>query len=486
MALAPDSINQFLDEPSAIFEYIERHHFEYVPPPEGHATKVKLLKIATVIFTGALQSFYSSVDWDAAERFHPLTPVLYTTTMIAYWVFGSWPFIKLIDDFTEPLTDNEIILIKSELTRDGRKILLISSFVVGTIVQIPAAAIAYFFNHRKLWRFVVAAVAGSPIPTLSLVRTHEAAQTLKRQTSYERRLQAFKDTMIPLVERNLDLLAQLDQVNKTELVATFRKIKSITHSRTRRQCYAALMLKDNAVVTKQPPKAARRFVALIGVDLTLSHMTLFGILSYRGAQLLISSPVGCAILTGTIFASTLYLESKAIGGRAVRAFDSAYNLFTGNYVPPLSAQFRPKLSFAIKALGLITACLAFPPAVELSDDFVDDPGWKHYFQITDSLAMVLFVSTAILDIIDGVIESHLLNRGKEEERDVLELKNEMKSFIRLIKKSPMIEFARFLRILPEKIWMEFVQDAEVTEASLDQYIKDHTPSEDPESQRLLK
>jgi len=94
-------------------------------------------------------------------------------------------------------------------------------------------------------------------------------------------------------------------------------------------------------------------------------------------------------------------------------------------------------------------------------------------EIANSCATVLLTSTAILDIVDQIIELSLTKLGSEEAKQLVELNENMRRFSYLLAKSPLLEFAFFLKAAPPELFKKLVQDTQVSTDALSSYLSDH-------------
>ncbi|KKM64902.1 hypothetical protein LCGC14_1496740 [marine sediment metagenome] len=102
-----------------------------------------------------------------------------------------------------------------------------------------------------------------------------------------------------------------------------------------------------------------------------------------------------------------------------------------------------------------------------------NPAFKAYMKIVSTMAIVLLVSTAMLDVIDGTVEKKINKLGTKEEKEILEIDKKMKRLINVIDKSPLIEFLKFVKIIPEETLNEILEKCNVTQSELDHYIQEY-------------
>ncbi len=87
------------------------------------------------------------------------------------------------------------------------------------------------------------------------------------------------------------------------------------------------------------------------------------------------------------------------------------------------------------------------------------------------MASVFLTSSAILDIVNEIIEYNILLRGSEEEKQILKLHQDMKQLPLVIQNSPMIEFARMVNAFPQEYLSSLLEDIELTQNDLDSYLR---------------
>ena len=128
-----------------------------------------------------------------------------------------------------------------------------------------------------------------------------------------------------------------------------------------------------------------------------------------------------------------------------------------------------KTTFALETLGLLIACLSWGPSVQAVRD-VTSGAFDLYLEVTVSLAVILLVSTAMQDIVNDLMESILLKRGSHDEKEIIGLNRKLKELTRVLKNSPFLEFARFLKMFPEDHFDRLTEGTEITTEALDAYL----------------
>ncbi|NGX48808.1 MAG: hypothetical protein K940chlam5_00400 [Candidatus Anoxychlamydiales bacterium] len=393
---------------------------------------------------------------------------------VGFWVVGSWSILNVIDEFTQPLTKEEKILLENHLSTLAKTVSIASSLVLSITSKSVTAYIAYTYNNENILMPIAVMLSDTSFPFYSSLLSTRKLLEKRSFSEIEKKINLMRYEIIELIESNRSLFVSKNKSEKEDSLTLFNRIKFRASKDERLKEFLPIIFQKNPEVEQTKiEKYGKNFFGLNGVHLTLSHMAFLGIISYVGGQLLTSSSVGGVIAATLTIGSNVYLEGTSLVKTAKRAFGGLYNLFTCRRRPALSKQLSPKLTFALSAIGLLTSIHSWGPNVQVADDYIEQKGFKAYMEIVSTMAIVLLVSTAMLDIIDGIVEKKIDKLGTKEEKEILEIDRKMKRLVNVIDKSPLIEFVKFAKIIPKETLDEVQKKCNVTQSELDHYIQEY-------------
>ncbi len=401
----------------------------------------------------------------------------------------SWALLNIIDDQMRPLSKEEAALLMQNMSGYKRGGILSASIVMGLISQTPFAYLAYVYNGKRVEMPVLMMLSDSWFPTYSTQLSINAALSQRSFSTFEKELSTIRYALIGLLEENRALLDKPE--GRMDYVRALRAFKD-NDAQDRPQAYMMHILEGRvATLSKEQlccegPKCVKPgdgLAWILGSAAFLSNMGAIGYISYIGWHQIYAEPGFDGTFAALAVGANLYVNGMSVPKTAVRLYNLAKSLLLCRYEPTLSDQLAPKLSFALKALGLATAALSYGPSVQISEDYFhgnstqygeySNEGLATYMEIANSCATVLLTSTAILDIVDQIIELSLTKLGSEEAKQLVELNENMRRFSYLLAKSPLLEFAFFLKAAPPELFKKLVQDTQVSTDALSSYLSDH-------------
>ena len=286
--------------------------------------------------------------------------------------------------------------------------------------------------------------------------------------------------MYGLIEANRQLLTVVGKETRNDFIASYESIQRLDEAPDRVAALYTLFTRRISDQTFDPPKYAKYIdytVKAYGYLCSACNIGTLGYIAWLGTDELTDSIYANITVTSLYVGTALYLNATAIPETAVTLFNLFKNIFTCNYQPTLSDQLTPKLSFSLKALGLVTAALSYGLAVELSEDYYSShEGLEIFMEITLSCATTFLVSMAILSITDQVLEYKIEKLGHEEEKNIIEIHKKMKKLSSVLTSSPLIEIALFLKIIPRESMEQLVAETEITITNLEHYLEIHNPT----------
>lgn len=401
----------------------------------------------------------------------------------------SWALLNMIDDQMRPLSKEEAALLSHRQGKCRNALILSGSVVVGLVSQTPFAYLAYVYNGKKVEMPIFMMLSDSWFPTYSTYLSVNAVLSRKSFTIFEQELLKVRLNLVNLIEANRALLDNPE--GRVDYVKALHAFKDQSTG-NRSQKYLEHMLEGRAHLLKKEASCCEgpncvsvgnTLSWLTGAVAFLSNMGAIGYVSYIGWSQIHPDPGFAGTFAALAVSANLYVNGTALPNTATRLYNLAKSIILCNYKPTLSDQLAPKLSFTLKALGLVTAGLSYGPSVQISKDYfgsnTTDTGLYSnedlatYMEVANSCATILLTTTAILDIVDQIVALSLVNLGNEEARQLVEINENMLRLSYLLSHSPLTEFALFINALPPSIFNQVVRDTQITQANLESYIQEN-------------
>lgn len=178
------------------------------------------------------------------------------------------------------------------------------------------------------------------------------------------------------------------------------------------------------------------------------------------------------VFAGLAVGSTAYLFGKSIMGTTQRMFNTFGNLLTGNEVRNIGWQLRPGLSFASTAIGLLIDVCALGPTYIIWGEFygAQESIIKHeFFQNAMCASLFLLLFTSTLDTIDDIVASSI-ERGTEEEREILMINGEFQKLAAIVDSSSSTEFLEYLVDRDEQSKEELLNRIGISAGELNKFV----------------
>ena len=463
-----------------IILYVQRRMIDGIPPEESriHCVFRRSLQTTSVIAATGSRYPFIAINLKLGGDIIPYAVALTYGNLTSFAGLVAWSFLNMIDEYTEPMGEEERLLRRKKVNCTNT-VILVSSIGVGVLSQVPFAYLAYVYNNNNPIMPLIMFATDSWFPIYSTNLSLRALAEMPSLKKFDQNLVSTRKKIIKLIEDNRQLLAtdkegRMDYLNALERIKNPAEyIGKLSKRRIEHDAQSSLCL-----------TVAQQTVNLTGLALTASHMILIAYMSYEGAKLISDNPVADITTAGLVVGANLYLERLSIPRTAVRVFNMIKDALLCSCKPTLSDQFAPKLSFCLKAATLATAALSYGPSVQVSRDYFDGP-FSYYMQVAVSCAAILLVSTALLDISDRIVEGYVVRRGSEEAKQIMDLNRKMQRFCRLLKESHLLEYARFLKALPQELFDNLIEDTEITLENLGEYIAEHLDPDSEESPFLL-
>ena len=449
----------------------------------AHLIARRVLQGTSVVagFGGRIPFIEINLQLGGDNRFYGALLAYGNCVSLGYLV--AYSLLEIVNEQMSPKLEEERVLQESRTGPILKKVFLVSSIVLGFASQVPFAYIAYTYNEPSTLNpdgLVMPAITFAIDSWVSVYSSYMGMKLLREQQSldeFEKEIVKVRGSMVGLLQGNVDLLTQVDNDQRTEFVGAFRRIQQIDSAPDRVQALYTLFSRRIMDITDNPSRLTTTFGYTAQAYGFLCGLCNIGTLAYIGwlGMDQLAGNLGANVTVTTAYvAAALYLNSTAIPNTAKSLFYLFKQVFTCTYKPTLSDILTPKLSFAVKALGLATAALSYGPSIELSEDYYGEHEWlKASMEVTLSCAVIFLTTTAVLAINDQVLEYKVEKLGTEEEKAIVEVHHKMKELSATLAGSPLLEFARFLNVLPAEAFNQLTYQTQISTEALGRYLHEH-------------
>ena len=413
-------------------------------------------------------------------------------------------FLQIINAQMDPMTPRERSLKESRLNPCVKKTFFVSSMVLGFVSQIPFAYMTYQYNssssdtNNNCISLDSSSTStpkdGSPDPIAIAMAImvfafdswvyvnsgYQGMRTLRERqtyTDYERQLANVRQRMYGLVDDNLELLTVVGKETRNDLIGIYGRIKEVDNAPDRIKALHCLFSRRISDISLDPPDHAKYVDWVMkswGFVCAASNLGTLSYMAWLGTQELCNILALEGTVTTIYLGTALYLNKTAIPDTAVKIFNLFKSIFMCNYRPTISDQLTPKLSFCLKGLGLATAALSYGPGVKLSKDyFCFNDDFEVFMEITLSCATVFLVSWSILNVTDKILDKKIEKFGSEEDKQLMQLYKDMKTYSSTLKNSPLIDTAQYLKVLPLETFSGLIDSTDIAVDNLESYIQSH-------------
>lgn len=384
----------------------------------------------------------------------PLIAVSNTTT---FSVLRYWAAKNMIDDILPPRTQAEIDLLRQN--QHGTRSTIVKVVVIPVALLLAVAsqtdtvlpAIIYNSGILKIAAAIVSLLGGVPLPLRSfqLALNHLSSNF---QRSAECQVTAIKARMTRLLLENQQLLVTLPYQEKLEFVNSLERTSDNSSSLINSQeGYVFLLTQDRHLPPHSTQDVIERIFRYAGMGAGLVLAGVFEAVTTEYAYVetrkqLVDNPYIAATVATVAAGSTLYLFARSIVNTTTRIFATVGKTVALKETRNLGWQLKPKLSFTLTAIGLITGAFSAGIDLIIFGDFYKDNNLleREFLRDTTTLAIFLLLFTATLDTIEDIVE-HFIARGSTEERQILKLYLDFQKLIDLIQKSPSVELIGYLQ-----------------------------------------
>lgn len=417
----------------------------------------RILKVSSAIISGLAKVPFIPVSMKLGPVLGPISAF---NNVAGFFILEYWAVSKTINDFLSPKTQAQIELNKKGKlrTRDVcRNVAIISTasmFALSSQILVALAGVYYSEEKFKVPVGIVLLVGGALIPIRSLQLSIERL-SLSCQKSIQAEITEIKTKIANLLLANQRMFIQKPRQRKIQLIKKCDKIRSLegASSAKIKGYVSALFQNLDSFISPTHKTIGKcfKYTGLVtGTLLAGAFEYILGDYTFHITKTeIINNDFIAGILSTLAVTSTAYLFATSIIKTTQRVFNTFGNAIIGTEIRNLGWQLRPKISFALTAVGLLIDIFAMGPNFVIFRDFYkDNEVEREAFigVICVSYFLILFTST--LDIINDVV-THSIAKGSKEEQQILSLSLEFQKLADLINKSPSREFIEYLMAIEE-------------------------------------
>jgi len=467
---------------SNIAKFIDGRIINNLAASEGtcHCVSRRTLQVVSIIAGYGGRLPYLALSLNVAGSNKAYGVILAYGSCASFGSLAAWSFLRIVDTQMKPLTRQEKILTESRMSPCIKKTLFASAIVLGFGAQVPFACLAYKFNKPSAFNphgIVMPSMIFAIDSWVSVYSGYMGLRSLRERKSlkgFENHLSNARSNMYALIEDNRQLLTMVGKSGRVDFVETYDRIKGIDNAPDRTRQLFNLFSRRISNHDLEPTSCAKRIdtaVRAYGYLCAACNIGTLGYVAWLGMDTVAQNVEANITVTAIYVGTALYLNATAIPETAVKLYNLFKNVFTWSYKPTLSDQLAPKLSFALKSLGLVTASLSYgPPVAVCKEYYKSNAGLEGLMEVMLSCANTFLVSMILLSIIDRVLEFQIEKLGNEDSRNIMRVHEKMRLLSSTLTTSPLIEIARYLKILPRETVEKLLGDIDDSVSRLDAYI----------------
>jgi hypothetical protein len=420
------------------------------PPEDSHPCTRRVLKGGAVVISAAAKLPYIPIALRLGSVAGPIAAFGNST---GFFVLEYWAISATINDLFGAKISGERELVQGDRQNKPnvcKHVAIVSTAAVLALSsQLPTALPGMQYNEAryKIAAGLVLMIAGALIPMRSLQLSIEQIRLQAKKTT-ESEMTKIQAKMGALVRAHHGVFIGKNLEGKRGFIETLDEIRHMDRAAQAKR-YLAVFSQYEPEPVSRVTSTARAVFNYTGLGLGALSAGIFeyalGEYTFEVTkQELCDNDVVGGVFATLAVGSTAYLFGRSLVSTTQRIFNVFGNLVTGGQVRNLSWHLRPKLSFALTAIGLITDICALGPSYVIWGNFYKDNEVEHeLFQKTMCASLFLLLFTSTLDIIDDVV-THSITTGTEEERAILRVHREFQKLAALIGKSPIRESIGYL------------------------------------------
>lgn len=473
-----------LENPIEVYIHRRQIGEEVIQEPLSQCVLRRTLKIAGGILAFSGNIPFIQVNLQAGGNSILLGSLLVYGTTTSYTFLISWALNDMIDDYLRPISVEERQLISvKKINRCGQIAIFGSSIIIGLISQFPIAWFAFSANETGWFPPILMPIAtllsDSWLSVYSCKLSFDALLERRKLSEIETKMEHIREEILLLIEENKNLLASGSKGQAIDYAHAISEFRASSQENAITK-FCELMIERRTETSQKVTKKGKMWnvcTTVIGGVIATTQMFMLGYLSYLGASSLGGDSainLGAAALA---VGANVWLQGKAIVGTAKRVCNAVKNSFLRIFRPSLCEKLSPKLTFLLKGFMLITAMLSWGPSVQMTASFASvNEFLRIYLGSAFSIGTFLLISTATLDIADNIMTYTIERFGDAEAKLLIAVNKKMNQLQDLLRKSPLIEYAKFLKILPQHLLDQILERFDVSMNALDEYIQTHANS----------
>lgn len=409
----------------------------------------------------------------------PYGIVLSAGNVGSFSALNSWSLFKIIESEMTTLTPEELEMAATENRSSCPKITMkIGSYVVGALCQVPLSYMAYVYNNNNLAYAIFMMFSDSGVPIYSLLMTSDEIEMRRSLNDVEKQLHKTKAALIEQLQDNEQALIEFNAQDRGKYIRELLAIgnqQDIPKDQLVQQFTGKLL----RPLREKPKEGCLRTVGRYlskGGSLVLAgtRLALNGILGYKAMNLLTDDEGACYFSGAVIATASTYLTIKAMTRTAQRTYDATVNLLSGSVKPNLALVLNAKLTAGLALLGLAFTALSYGPSIQICRDTFSGKTETNMEGLVTA-GTILMIVNAMNDLINDVVISYSGKWGDEEAKLLVDFHHKMQGFVRAIQRSPIMEHAKFLKLLPPDCLELCLAKAETDLNTLDGYISRRLP-----------
>lgn len=445
------------------------------------ATKRVLRGCATVVSASA-KIPYAPISLQLGPVLGPIAVVGNST---AFFALEYWTANAMINSMLGEKTIAEERLFQGEPGNEKslcQKIIIITpAAVLALASQLPTVLAGVHYNDEK---YKVAAgfvlvIAGSLLPMRSIQLSIEEIRTRMKNTT-ESEIAMVQQRMSAHIRKYHNAFIEMKREDKNAFILTCNGVRNLDPSTEKTSRYVLTFLRHENAPRREENGVVETAIDYFGFGVGALSA---GIFEYALGQYTFdmskqefwNNDIAGGVFATFAVGSTAYLYGRSIVRTTQRIFNAVGNFFTGNEVLNLGWQLRPKLSFALSSIGLLTDLCALGPTYVIWGGFYNQNEIEHeLFQKTMCASLFMLLFTATLDIVNDIV-SYSIEKGSDEEREILTVHREFQKLTELVEKSPSREFIRFLTNMDGETQREMLEKLSLSRDQLAVYASDLIP-----------
>lgn len=434
----------------------------------SNKSKETACKIVALVVSASAKIFFVPVSLKL-----PLGSVFALGNALGFTNLEYWAASKTIEKIFLVPVDNPMLPSQLHPSGEVSNITLLPAAIIAMSSKIPVALAAYNYNapQYKILAGTVTLVSGSLFSLRSLQLSISETFARKKLTENQEKLSRVKEELKALIRENHDSFLSKSLKNRVQFILSVENIKDLPASTDKIHRYYQKMfyIQDQAPRNhSRCRKLTERCVYFTGHILNASFQTAAAMYTFvQTKKDIYDSNFLAGFLAGLTIVSDVYLMGSSINTTSIRLFNSVVNCLTGNSKPTITEEYRPKITFLLKMLGLIVDGLSLGASVVMWGEFYSSSkAAQYYFQSTFCMSIFLVLFTATLDSVDDMVELLIKHKGTKEEQSILKMSKEFREIESALDKISLKDIGLFLKKLSPDFQTKLFQKFHYTQENL--------------------